>query len=74
LTYPYNIVYPAPAEGVVAADGLQAVTFQATQTYKAGSFAEGAAPMYAQVASEGDAIEMKHLAGILCLVPQGDVT
>ena len=74
LTYPYNIVYPAPAEGVVAADGLQAVTFQANQTYKAGSFAEGAAPMYAQVASEGDAIEMKHLAGILCLVPQGDVT
>ena len=74
LTYPYNIVYPAPAEGVVAADGLQAITFQATQTYKAGSFAEGAAPMYAQVASEGDAIEMKHLAGILCLVPQGDVT
>ena len=74
LTYPYNIVYPAPAEGVVAANGLQAVTFQATQTYKAGSFAEGAAPMYAQVASEGDAIEMKHLAGILCLVPQGDVT
>ena len=74
LTYPYNIVYPAPAEGVVAADGLQAVTFQANQSYKAGSFAEGAAPMYAQVASEGDAIEMKHLAGILCLVPQGDAT
>ena len=74
LSYPYNIVYPVPAEGVVAADGLQAVTFQATQSYKAGSFAEGAAPMYAQVASEGDAIEMKHLAGILCLVPQGDAT
>lgn len=72
LAYPYNIVYPAPAEGVVAAEGLQVVTFQATQNYKVGSFAEGAAPMYAQVASEGDVIEMKHLAGVLCLVPQGD--
>ena len=72
LAYPYNIVYPAPAEGVVAAEGLQVVTFQATQNYKVGSFAEGAAPMYAQVATEGDVIEMKHLAGVLCLVPQGD--
>ena len=74
VSYPYNIVYPAPAEGVVAADGLQVVTFQATQNYKAGSFAEGAAPMYAQVTSEGESIEMKHLSGVLCLVPQGDAT
>ena len=72
VAYPYNIVYPAPAEGVTAADGLQAVTFPAAQAYTAGTFAEGAAPMYAYVAKEGDAVSLKHLAGVLCIAPKGE--
>ena len=74
LTYPYNIVYPAPAEGVVAGKGLQAVTFLATQDYTAGSFAEGAVPMYAYVENAGNAISLEHLAGVLRFVPKGDTT
>ena len=73
LTYPYNLTYPAPAEGVVAAEGKQAVTFLAVQSYKVGTFAEGAAPMYAQVA-EGEAITLQHLSGLLCLAPKGEAT
>ena len=79
LAYPYNLVYPAPAPEVVAAEGLQAVTLLATQKYTPGTFAEGAAPLYAytEAAAEGEEqlpIEIKHLSGVLCFVPQGDVT
>ena len=79
LAYPYNLVYPAPTPEVVAAEGLQAVTFLATQKYTPGTFAEGAAPLYAytEAAAEGEEqlpIEIKHLSGLLCFVPQGDVT
>lgn len=70
--YPYNIVYPAPAEGVTTANGLQAVTFLTTQKYTAGTFAEGAVPMYAQVAKAGDAANLQHLAGVLCIAPKGE--
>ena len=72
VEYPYNIVYPAPASDVTAAEGLQAVSFLATQEYTAGTFAEGAAPMYAQVASAGDAAVLSHLAGILRIAPKGE--
>ena len=72
LAYPCNIVYPAPAEGVTAAEGLQAVTFLATQEYAAGTFAEGSTPMYAQVAQEGDGINLQHLAGVLRVAPKGN--
>ena len=74
LTYPYNLTYPAPAEGVVAAEGKQAVTFLAVQNYKAGTFAEGATPMYGYVEAEGDAVELHHLSGLLCLAPMGEAT
>ena len=73
LAYPYNVVYPAPADGVVAAEGKQAVTFLAAQNYKEGTFAEGAAPMYALVA-EGEAISLQHLSGLICLAPMGEAT
>ena len=72
VEYPYNIVYPAPAEGVTAAEGLQAVSFLATQEYTAGTFAEGAVPMYTQVASASEAASLKHLAGVLCIAPKGE--
>jgi hypothetical protein len=74
LVHPYNVVYPAPAEGVVATEGKQAVTFLASQEYKAGTFAEGSAPMYGYVAAEGDAIALNHLSGVLCLAPMGEAT
>ena len=72
VAYPYNIVYPAPAEGVTAAEGLQVVSFLATQEYTAGTFAEGAVPMYAQVANESEAASLKHLAGVLRIAPKGE--
>ena len=72
LTYPLSIVYPAPAADVVAGEGLQAVTFLANQTYVPGTFCNGAAPMYAQVAAEGDAISLQHLSGVLCFSVKGN--
>jgi hypothetical protein len=78
LTYPYNIVYPTPVTkldvdlGGVRASNSQKVTFLAEQPYKAGSFAEGAAPLYAQVVEAGEAINMHHLAGVLRLAPKGE--
>ena len=75
LNYPRTIVYPAPAEGVKAATtGQYPVTFLATQAYKAGSFAEGAAPMYAYQASSNDAVTLNHLSGVLRIAPYGDAT
>ena len=72
LGFPRSIVYPAPAAGAVAAEGLQVVTIPATQDYVAGSFADGTAPMYAYVATEGDAISLQHLAGVLRIAVVGD--
>ena len=77
VTYPHNIVYPAPAEGVIPAEGLQAVTFLAEQPYVAGSFADGAAPMYGYAAAvaegeEAAPIEMQHLTGVLRFAIKGE--
>ena len=72
VAYPHNIVYPAPAEGVTAAEGLQAVTFLAEQPYVAGSFAEGAAPMYALVTEGGESTTLSHLAGVLRFAVKGE--
>ena len=73
LTYPQSIVYPAPAEGVTAAtSGLQVVTFPATQNYVAGSFDEGAVPMYAHVADAEAQTSLQHLAGVLRIAIKGN--
>ena len=72
LNYPLSIVYPAPAKGTVAAEGMQVVTFQATQNYTVGSFAEGAVPMYAYVATANEYIKLQHLAGVLCFAIKGE--
>ena len=56
---PFHIVYPAPADGVVAAtSGLYPVTFPATQNYTVGTFESGTAPMYgyAAAAAEGEEV------------------
>ena len=79
LERPFHVVYPAPAEGVVAATkGLYPVTFPASQSYTAGTFESGTAPMYGYAAAaEGDAlpaVEIHHLTGILRLAVKGDKT
>ena len=75
LNYPYNIVYPAPAEGVKAVTaGQQVVTFKTSQAYTAGSFAEGSVPMYGYVANENAATTLNHLAGVLRIAPYGNAT
>ena len=75
LNYPYNIVYPAPAEGVKAVTaGQQVVTFKTSQVYTEGSFAEGSVPMYGYVANENAATTLNHLAGVLRIAPYGNAT
>ena len=80
LVRPYNLVYPAPAEGVTAvAEGCYPVTFPASQSYTAGTFASGTAPMYGYAAApaegeEAAPIAIHHLSGILCLSVKGDKT
>ncbi|MBR2030832.1 MAG: hypothetical protein IKA04_01300 [Alistipes sp.] len=76
LNYPYNIVYPAPAEGVKAATaGQQVVTFKTSQPYTANTFAEGSVPMYGHVEDENDATTLNHLTGVLRFALYGtDVT
>ena len=78
LERPWSVVYPA-TDVKPATEGLQAVTFLATQEYKAGTFCEGAAPMYgyAAVAAEGEeplAVQLNHLTGVLRLAVKGDAT
>ena len=66
LNYPYNVVYPANAE--------DKVTFPAVQSFKAGSFCAGAAPMYGYAASADEAIQMHNLSGVLRIAVSGDKT
>ena len=73
IVRPYNVVYPAPAAGVVAqTEGAQVVTFAAVQPYTAGTFAPGAAPMYGYTAEEGETLQLNHLAGALCVPVKGN--
>ena len=67
---PFNAVYPAPAAGVTAAEGLFPVTFLAEQAYTVGTFAAGAAPMYGY--AEGDELQLNHLAGVLRFALKGE--
>ena len=74
---PFCAVYPAPAEGVTAAEGLFPVTFAATQEYTEGTFAAGAAPMYgyAEAAAEGEEelpLQLNHLSGVLRFALKGE--
>ena len=92
VDYPYNIVYPAPAEAskVITetikevADAtevekdvevvLYPVTFPAEQNYKAGTIADGVAPMYGYVGEVGTTPSLYHLSGILRFALTGEVT
>ena len=58
LEYPYNVVYPA-------SEGANEVTFLASQSYTAGSFCAGAAPMCGYAEVEGGMVQLQHLAGVL---------
>ncbi len=78
LVRPYNIVYPAPAEGV-GEGTVYPVTFAATQPYTEGTFASGVAPMYGYAAglAEGEAesaIQLNHLTGVLRFAIKGEAT
>ena len=82
VDYPYNIVYPAPSEDAkVITEGengaevkLYPVTFPAEQSYKAGTIADGVAPMYGYVAEAGSVPSLNHLSGILRFAIKGEVT
>ena len=66
LNHPYNVVYPAST--------ANKVTFPAIQSYVAGTFAAGTAPMYGYAEVAGGAIQMNHLAGALRLDVAGTAT
>ena len=75
IARPWNVVYPATTATPVT-EGLQAVTFLATQEYKVGTFCDGAAPMYgvAAAAAEGEAapaVQLNHLSGVLRFAVKG---
>ena len=73
VSHPYNIVYPAPAEGVTAAtEGCYPVVFPATQRYVAGNIDGNAAVMYGY-AEEG-AAALTHLTGVLRFDIKGNAT
>lgn len=65
-TIPYHIVYPYPGEDVTvdSGSGMYPVVFQTNQMHTEGSFAQGAAPMYAWSDGFSD-IEMRHLSTVL---------
>ena len=65
---PYSVVYPATASGA------NEVTFLANQTYTAGTFCNGAAPMYGYTESSELAVSMHHLAGVIRLAVSGEAT
>lgn len=72
--YPYHIVYPVPAEGVVAkTEGCYPIVFPATQEYVEGNLDGKSAPMYG-CAEQGASPVLHHLTGILRLAIKGDVT
>ena len=74
LTHPYNIIIPAPAEGVTAvAEGCYPVVFPATQSYVAGNVDDKAVVMYGY-AEEGSAPVLNHLTGVLRFAVKGEVT
>ncbi len=74
LTHPYNIIYPAPAEGITSAtEGCYPVVFPATQTYVAGNIDGSAVAMYGY-AEEDVAPTLTHLTGVLRLAIKGAVT
>ena len=62
LSYPYLITYPYC---VATTAEKPIVEFKAEQTYAEGTFSTESAPMCGYVAKKGDAIKLKHLAGIL---------
>lgn len=62
LSYPYNITYPYTSTTTAE---VAKVIFPAEQNYVKGSFGAGDAPMCGYVASKGDRVALKHLAGVL---------
>ena len=73
--YPYNVVYPAPAENVEAnADGCYPIVFPATQEYVEGNIDGKSVLMYGHAESVNDGLSLTYLTGILRFAIKGDVT
>ncbi len=70
ISYPYNIVYPAPAAGVAAVTkNCYPVVFPATQQYVAGNIDPKAMPMYGY--TEKGVPTLSHLVGVIRLAVAG---
>lgn len=66
LSNPYCVVYPASERNEV--------TFPASQSYTAGTFCAGTAPMYGYAESASNTIQMQHLTGVLRFAVKGEAT
>lgn len=62
LNYPLSITYPYTTTTTAQAPK---VVFPAEQNYAEGTYSAGSAPMCGYVAKAGDAIALKHLAGVV---------
>ena len=72
LDAPFCAVYPAHEEKIEVEGTTLPITFAATQAYTEGTFAAGAAPMYGYSDKAINAIQIKHLTGILRLAVKGN--
>jgi len=72
--YPYNVVYPAPAENVEANAGFYPIVFPATQEYVEGNIDGKSVLMYGHAESVNDGLSLTYLTGILRFAIKGDVT
>ena len=69
LELPYFVTYPYTS--TTTAEEPQ-VAFPAVQNYVEGTFASGAVPMCGYKATMGDALKLRHLAGVFCFAIKGE--
>ena len=65
-TAPWYALYP-DSDDISISEGVLHFKMPATQTYASGTFASGACPAIAGLASASDPLQFKNLCGLLCL-------
>ena len=65
-TAPWYALYP-DSDDISISEGVLHFKMPATQTYASGTFASGACPAIANLASASDPLQFKNLCGLLCL-------
>ena len=71
-TAPWYALYP-DSDDISISEGVLHFKLPATQAYASGTFAPGACPAIADVASVSDPLQFKNLCGLLCLQFMGPI-